>query len=292
MPIRRQAILTPTQEVTLAKQLEPLWAKGLSALAIADELNFGHGEYERMKPYHIYFYREKFNEAEYVHLKEFEGRFPRRKKGIPKGKHRYIHRRESDEDEEVMEFEEFEDLLDEGLPKERADPEVKMKRALCILHYWSPLRRAELNERIRKDFRIKGDLLVISLYRKKKYYPQNAKPEPFKVPLNMPLMDEVVAYLKTFKPRSKEQVFKMKPHDVWLMMREVFDSYPHFWRFNWVTKAVENAEDARTILPALLADTAMDISTVTGYVLKSSKHAAQISRRELELINERRAAKR
>jgi integrase len=281
MPFRRQALLSPEIEVALAKQLLPLWAQGLKADEIADELRFGHGDYQRLKPYHIYFYRIKFNSAQYEHLKQFKEQFPRRKEGIPKGKPRY-----TDKAEEMMQFEEFEELLDEGLPK---CDENMMKRSLCILHFWSPLRRSELLERERRDFAVKNDCLVITLKRKKKYYGPNAKPEPFNLPLDMPLINEVMLYLKTFKPRSKERVFNFKGRKAWAMMKEVFGTYPHFFRFNFVTKAVENAEDVRTLLPALLADTGMDIQTVTGYVMKSSKNVAQISRRELELIRKRHA---
>lgn len=281
MPFRRQALLSPEIEVALAKEMLPLWTQGLKAETIADELRFGHGDYQKLKPYHVYFYRIKFNSAKYAHLTLFKGQFPRRKKGIPKGKPRY-----TDKAEEMMEYEEFEELLNEGLPK--CDENV-MKRALCILHFWTPLRRSELLERIRKDFTVKGNNLVITLYRKKKLYGPNAKPEPFSLPLDMPLVDEVMAYLKTFKPRSKEHVFNLKGRQAWAMMREVFGIYCHFFRFNFVTKAVEHADDMRTLLPALLQDTGMDIQTVTGYVMKSSKNVAQISRRELELIRERRA---
>jgi integrase len=281
MPIRRQAILTPTQEITLAQKLEPLWSQGLSAAEIAYELTFGRGEYSMLKRYHVWFYRQKFDRAEYHWLIPFKGHFPRRKKGIRPGHSRY-----ADKFEEVLPHREFKLLLNKNLSKDEDDEEVMMNRAYCILQYWTPLRKSELLERLRKDFKVKEDCLVITLYRKKKHYAPNAKPEPCNLLLSLPYVDEVVEYLESFK--ANEKVFaKLTPTKAWGLTKKVFeDRYPHFFRYNFITKAVRNAENARTIIAELLDDTRMDVSTVTGYVMASPKHRAAIARRELAQIQQ------
>jgi hypothetical protein len=279
---KRMPLLSPEVEVKLAEEMLPLWDKGFKAKEIAEELNFGRGDYAKLKTLHVWFYRLKFNDARYEHLKEFKGQFQRRKKGIAKGKSRY-----KEKFDETMSFSEFKSLLNQNAPVYDND-EVMMKRAYFILHYWTPLRKSEILERVRRDFKVKREFLVINLYRKKKHYGPNAKPEPYYLLLELPLVDEVVEWIKKFK--SNEHPFNITPLKAWYWAKETFDGrYPHYFRFDYITKAVENAEDARTILSELLDDTRMDITTVTGYVMASSKHRAAISKRELELINKERA---
>lgn len=283
MVYRRQALLSLEIEVKLAQEMLPLWERGLSAKAIADELNFGRGDYAKLTTLHVWFYRQKFNDAKYPHLEQFKGQFPRRKKGIPKGKSRY-----KEKFEEIMPYDEFVSMLNENVPRDDDDDETKLKRAYFILHYWSPLRKSEILERLRRDFKVRHGELIITLYRKKKHYLPTAKPEPFHIPLAMPMMDEVLNWLKRFKPN--ERPFNITPLTAWYWTKEAFEGrYVHFWRFNYITKAIENAEDARTILAELIDDTRMDITTVTGYVMTGSKYRGAISKRELALIDKQRA---
>jgi len=65
-----------------------------------------------------------------------------------------------------------------------------------ILHYWIPLRKSEIYERVIYDFEIKSDLLTIYLSRKKKKCARNVTDEPINVPLAFPKMDEVVEWLQ------------------------------------------------------------------------------------------------
>jgi integrase len=279
---KRMPLLSPEVEVKLAEEMLPLWGQGLKAKEIADELNFGRGDYAKLKTFHVWFYRLKFNDARYEHLKDFKGQFQRRKRGIAKGKSRY-----KEKFDETMPFSEFKSLLNRNVSKSD-DDEVMMKRALCILFYWTPLRRSEILERVRKDFKVKRDYLVINLYRKKKSYLPTAKPEPFYLLLELPLVDEVVEWIEKFK--SNERPFDITPLKAWYWVKDVFEGrYVHFFRYNFITKAVENSEDARTILAELLDDTRMDITTVTGYVMASPKHRAAISRRELKTLRREHA---
>jgi len=268
---KRMPLLSPEVEAQLKEDMRPLWVQGNTAREIAEELKFGEGSYAKLKPLHVWFYRAKWGSKDGFH---------RRKKGIPKGKPRY-----KVKFDETMPFAEFKSLLNQNAPV-CDDDEVMMKRAYFILHYWTPLRKSEILERVRRDFKVKHEFLVINLYRKKKHYGLNAKPEPYYLLLELPLVDEVVEWIKKFK--SNEHPFNITPLKAWYWAKETFDGrYPHFFRFDYITKAVENAEDARTILAELLDDTRMDITTVTGYVMASPKHRAAISRRELKTLRER-----
>lgn len=106
---------------------------------------------------------------------------------------------------------------------------------------------------------------------------------------DLPLVNEAIKWIEMFD--EDERPFDISPKNAWLIIRNIFGAYPHYWRFNYITKGIENAEDVRTILPELLDDTRMDITTVTGYVMASPKHRAAISRRELQALRKKNAEK-
>jgi hypothetical protein len=228
--VTRSAILKPETEVQLAGEMLPLWRQRpkLTAKQIAEELNFGEKPYEKLKKYHVYFYREKFNkgsgeEGKYEWLEPFRGKFRRRKKGgTKKGHHRYKH-----EPEETMPYPVFRDTLNDKVPipedkygGEWYEKYVCRKRAYLILHYWSPLRRSEIIERKGRDFKITRDVLKIVLYRKKKYYKKGAKPEPFFLTRELPLADEVVSWVRKF--RANERPFDFSGVQGWRYVKDVF----------------------------------------------------------------------
>jgi hypothetical protein len=273
MVFARQPLLKPEIEEKLEADLEPLWTDGLTAKQIAERLEFGtpEGTYKKLKPMHVYFYREKFG-------------FRRRKKGIKKNRPRY-----KDKQDTTMDFTEFQETLNDKVPKSD-DPKVKRKRAYLILSFWTPLRKSEIIERVRKDFTRRGGRLKINLYRKKKFYRKNAESEPFFLPLSTPMLDEVVDWIfgtvdgeKRFQP--DERPFNFTGWTAWKYVHDVFDGlYPHFFRFDWVTKAIENADNVAAIIPELLRDTGMDVLTIMSYVMKNPKQRTSITDREIEIL--------
>jgi hypothetical protein len=265
MGLKRQPILEPEVEEELKIALEPLWTEGLTAQQIAERLEFGvaDGNYKKLKPMHVWFYREKFG-------------FKRRKKGIKKGEHRYHAKRNT-----VMTFQEFEETLNKELPYSD-DPEVRMKRAYMILSFWTPLRKSEILERLRKDFTIESGALKIDLYRKKKRYPKNAETEPFFLPLTTPILKEVTDWV--FKFKKDERPFNFDGWHAWRYVKDVFGLYPHYWRFDWVTKAIMEADNVAAIIPELLRDTGMDTSTILNYIMKNPRTRTSITDRTLDTL--------
>lgn len=266
MGFSRQPLLKPEVEEQLKKDLHPLWTNGVPANSIAEMLHFGeeNSPYQKLKPLHVWFYRSKF-------------RFHKRKIGIPKGKPRYKNKQE-----ETMSFQEFYTQLNKRVPP-TPFPYTRRKRTYLILHFWTPLRKSEIYERQRQDFEIKGNTLRINLYRKKKYYRPNEKKEPFFLPLKLPLLNEVIEWLNHFEP--EERPWNFSSTTAWNYVKEVFeDHYPHFFRFDYITKAVENAQDPKTLIIELLMDTGLDLATISAYIMSNPKHRTSINERELESL--------
>jgi hypothetical protein len=296
---KRSPKLEDRIEIQLAEQMKTYWNAGLTAKQIAKKLHFGESTtvingkeepnpYVKLKFFHVWFYRSKFNEGsftdnqgllKYKHLKPFKGKFPKRKGyGIQKGKPRYKVKLK-----ETMYFPEFKAKLNEKLPySEYVD--IRKRRAFLILQYWVPLRKTEILDRVRKDFEVKSNVLVITLYRKKKYYPPNAKPEPFFLTLEDKeerMLNEVLDWIRQFK--KNERPFDFCGVTAWRYTKEVFENaYSHYWRFNYITKAIENSEHPEKMTKELLQETGLDLQTVNDYIMEDERMKGSITKREIE----------
>lgn len=280
-------------EEQLAEQMKPLWNGGFTARQIANKLNFGFkgSDYEKLKILHIWFYRSKFNKGKEGkstdHLAKFKGKFPKRKgHGIAKGQPRY-----KDKLKKTMPFQEFKSLLNSKLPK--SNSENLVRRVFLILLYWTMLRKTELLERLRKDFVLNDDetTLTINLQRKKKLYKKPTDLEPFNLTLESKderLLDEVLDWLRHFKPN--ERPFNFSGVTAWRYTKALDERfYCHYFRFNYITKAVENVDDPKKLgelIKELLKETGLDLQTVTGYVMAGSEEEGSITKREIKKLRE------
>lgn len=293
----RSPVLKPEIEVQLAEQMKILWNTGHNARQIVEKLHFGepmiNGEpnpYAKLKKYHVWFYRSKFNKGSFInksgvltypHLKLFKNKFPKHiGSGISPGQSRY-----KSKHKEIMPFSEFKAKLNEKLPYCSAENTKKI-RAFLILQYWTPLRRSEILERLRKDFELSedGTILTINLQRKKKYYRPNAEPEPFDLTLENKeetMLDEVFQWIKHF--RLNDRPFNFSGVTAWRYTNYVFPGYySHFWRFNYITKAIRNSEHPERMTAELLKDTGLDLTTVNYYIMADPRMKATITKREIK----------
>jgi len=265
MVVYRQPLLKPEIEEELKLALSPLWYRGDSAEMIAKELGFGEPKtpWEKLKEYHVWFYRSKF------------GLPPRRDRSAYKGRSRY-----KDKKEEIMPPDLFFKRLD------KLDSNTfhhRRQRAYVILHYWTPLRKSEIYERKIEDFKISETQLTITLFRKKKV---SKVPEPIDIPLAFPKMDEVVDYLQNgqWKKYTPPYPFKISSTTAWQYVREAFPGYyPHFFRFNYIT---DGFMDTETSIVEMRAKTGLDISTLNNYIMKARGFQESLDKRKLERLKE------
>lgn len=278
MGFTRSPKLKPEIEAQLKEELHPLWLAGYKAADIAERLRFGDPDtnYAKLKPYHVYFYRLKFNF--------------RRRRNPPRSKGQ---RRYKVKQNETMPYEVFVETLNAKVAED-LDPSYRQrKRAFLILLFWTPLRTTELTDRLRKDFSIKRGLLKIDLYRKKKFYRPGDKTEPFYLRLEYPLVAEVVDWIfgkdngkDRFLPN--ERPFNFTRWTAWNYVREVFESYYcHFFRFDYITKAVDDSTDPGKLITDLLRDTGLDLETVTTYIMDNERYRTALNDRQLELLKQR-----
>lgn len=269
LSIVRQPVLQKEEEKQLEKDLKPLWEKGLTGPKIVERLDFGveGTDYEKLKLYHVYFYRRKFN-------------LPRRRKS-PIGESRYKHKQRK-----FMPWKQFIETLEKKTSKHTFYNE--RKRSYVILHYWTPLRKSEIYERTINDFEIEDNALVIHLLRKKKTYLKTVTDEPLQVPLAFPKMDEVVEWLVNKKWESEKFNLENRPWNIthttaWNYVKNIFPGYyPHFFRFNWITDAVNDPE---TSLGELRAKTGLHLSTLNTYIIDSERMQKELDRRKLKRMD-------
>jgi hypothetical protein len=269
MSFVRSPVLKPALRKKLKEKLTPLWQRpDMTAPMIAKELKFGLSgtDFQKLKMYHVYFYRAKFG-------------LPPRRERI-KGFSRYKNKQE-----ELMSYETFCEVLDKKL--DRKTFHHRRQRSYLILHYWTPLRKSEIYERVISDFEIKSDLLTIHLLRKKKKYSRNVTDEPINVPLAFPKMDEVIEWLqkKEWKKNNNplNRPWNISHQTAWRYVNQIFPGYyPHFFRFNYIT---EEANDPETSLAELRAKTGLHIVTLNSYLMKSERLQEAIDRRRLKRIS-------
>ena len=278
MSFVRQPLLNTEQTEQLKAEVEELWKQGYDGQYIARRLGFGEkGKYQKLKPQYIYFYRQKFN-------------LPKRREGsCQKGESRY---NTKPIDLPLLSFKQFQDQLNEYAPLTTFTPfHILRKRAFLILHFLTPLRMSEIIERTIQDFELTPTHLTIHLLRKKKKYKITQTDEPIRLPLNYPLIAELVNWLKNPRWITKENVngkevtvyhrpFKMSHTCAWHSVNSVFPNYySHHFRFSYISKSLE---DNLTSPIELSAKTGLHYVTLNRYILASNRHQDTLDSRLIE----------
>ena len=287
MSFVRQPILKPEIEKQLWKDLIPLWEnEKLTANDIAYKLEFGEEDtrYEKLKPYHVYFYRRKAillsRKKEYTWLKELIGDSFAPRRNREEGGSRY---KVLPANLLPLTKDEFTTNLDKKLPA--ISDVARRERSYLILHYWTPLRKSEIYERTYDSFTIEKDYLVIHLLRKKKLHPKTVTDEPFDVPLGLPKINEVVEWLKgrewyDVNRNPENRPWNISASTALIWVKEVFPNYyPHYFRFQWITEA---CDDEKTTITDLKSDTGLNAITIDKYILASKKYRRRYGKRVME----------
>lgn len=265
---RRQPTLTESVEETLKEELEPLWNRGLSAKNIAEILNFGdEGQYKKLKVYHVYYYRTKFELPPRV----------KRQSGIPRYKHRPDSIEPASPDEVYKSLNKVYRL---DYPIKSMVRQSKMSRAFLWVLYYTPLRKSEIYERSLKDFQIArsedmGSFILIDLYRKKKIVTEKkpAQKAPFYLSLEAPHSVEVLDWLRDRMQQVDHNMdmlaFPISSWQAWSTVKKVFpDAYPHYYRFKYIT---DRASNPMVPIEDLLVETDLNIMTLRRYMMTGER---------------------
>lgn len=293
---KRQPLLPSEVEEQLKKDILKWWRAGYLAKDIAHILDFGvKGKpYEKLKIYHVYFYRWKFANDK----KDPDPRFRRRRRpAFGKGTSRESRYKQKPKALGVMQPEVFIETLNRKVPKFPFPSTINQqkKRTYIILHFWSPLRKSEIFERIIDDFEITKDKLIIHLLRKKKGHKPDDDDEPISIPLSFPLMDEVVEWLQGEEWKVEipdpndpdETILNNRPWKItkdtalnWV--KNAFEGfYCHYFRFNWISDATDDPE---TSIRELEAKTRLTLPALLKYIITDEKAEETIDRRKLERL--------
>ena len=286
----RQPLLSPEIEDRLKTEMKPLWDAGLYGGQIATILEFGipGTAYAKVKPNYVYFYRQKF-EKEFQEEKSpisFPIRQPPR---FAKDAERYADLRATrykkiPEEFGVLMPEEFVEELNKKLPLPAQHRYTECARAYLILHYWSPLRESELFERLRKDFEITKDEIIIHLLRKKKGHKPGDKDEPNMIRREWNLVEEAVGWLERFD--EDERPFNFEAETARNYVRTVFEGrYPHYFRFSWISDKIDDLPN--TTMREIAGKTYLTISAVERYIMKGKRLQKKIDDRTTERLKAR-----
>lgn len=271
----RQPLLKPEVEEQLKCELSDLWGAGFNGAYIVDKLGFGvpGSKYEKLRPCYLYFYRAKFG-------------LPKRREGAcRKGESRY---KVSPKELKMLSFSEFEDKLNERAPANTFHN--RRKRTYLILHFWTPLRKSEIYDRVIGDFEVHPEYLIIHLLRKKKKHKRTVRDEPIKIPRAFPLMDEVVSYLQHDSWGGSHnragRPWRISHTTAWNYVNSVFENYySHFFRFEYITKGLE---DPATSVAELVSKTGLHFVTINKYIADSIRHQDTFDKRLLERVRAER----
>lgn len=183
----------------------------------------------------------------------------KKKRGNPY-KYHYKYGKQTD----PIDFKTFETVMEEG----RFVYKRRDKSFLAFL-YWFGVRRSEALERVKEDFEIRDNLLIVRAPAKK-----GGEREPLEVRIDFPYVDLILEQVqKTRRTISNptRRVWNISGPTAWRIVKRVMPKhYPHFFRLNRATKFLE---DPTTTLPEMMAWFGWKAAkTVDPYIGYSRRH--------------------
>ena len=178
---------------------------------------------------------------------------------------------------ETIDFEAFRQVMEKG-----KFVNGDRDRSFLAFLYWFGVRVSEAFERLKEDFIIDGENLVVNCPAKKK-----GKRETLKAPLNLPFIDLIVKQVQ--KTKDDRRVWNFGETTAWRIVKRALGEkyYPHFLRLN---RAVHFLDDPTTTIPEMQAWFGWrDIDTINSYLGYSVRH---LDRQASRLKNEVKLTKR
>jgi len=182
-----------------------------------------------------------------------------KKRGNPY-KHHYKYGKQT----EPIDLQAFKDMIQNG---KFVDP-LRDKSLLAFL-YWFGVRRAEVIERVKEDFQIKDNLLIVNCPPKK-----GGEREPLEIPVDYPFVDLIIEQVDRTRrtlANPTRRVWNISEETAWRIVKRVMPKrYPHYFRLNRATRFLE---DSTTTIPEMKAWFGWKSTrTIDEYVGYSRRH--------------------
>ncbi len=107
----------------------------------------------------------------------------------------------------------------------------KRQQAFAVLLYFTGLRRNEVVRAVKEQFQVTDGLLIFDVGPREKT--KHVTP-PLQLPLELPLMDNVVHVIKYTK--KGERLFPFCSRTGYNIIDRYFNAYPHYFRLNRITQ--------------------------------------------------------
>ncbi len=140
---------------------------------------------------------------------------------------------------ETMSFKEWKEKMD------KAKVFRRWYKGLLAFLFYTGVRVSEATDRVKEDFKIEGDILIVNAPAKKHGQRSNLE-----LPLELPFIDLVVKRVK--RCRKQKKVFSISPRHANRLVKQVFGEkyYCHYFRLNRATLFLEDPE---TTIPEMKA---------------------------------------
>lgn len=189
----------------------------------------------------------------------------------------YEHHYKYGKQTEPIDFKEFKSIMENG----KFVRPLRDKTFLAFL-YWFGVRRSEVLERVKEDFRVKDGLLIVNCPAKKR-----GEREPLEVPVDYPYVDlilEKVNRTRRTLANPTRRVWNISGPTAWRIVKRAMPKhYPHFFRLNRATRFLE---DPSTTIPEMKAwfgwRSTKTIDEYIGYSRRHIRRQRERLARELE----------
>jgi len=272
MSIGRQALLTPSEERILKRELKKLWMIknnegnwAYSGPQIAKMLGFGvpGSPYVHIKPVYVYNYRQKFN---------LPIRFEKKS---------YLHRYAHGKQEEPLDLSEWIGLIDQ-IPW--GSFHGKRKRSFNALVFWTGLRNTEMRILTPDEIELERDRIIIHAFRLKKSSELSVRERTYDVELRLEwvFVEEIYDWVNRFSPG--ETIWDVSRKQAWVWVKEIYpEGYPHMMRLNRITAM---CRDPRFSLAEIRAWSGLHISTIEAYISKSGRFVTTAADKMTQIMSE------
>ena len=163
-----------------------------------------------------------------------------------------------------IDLQEFKTIMDNGNFEH-----ARRDKSFIAFLYWFGVRKSEALERVKDDFTIQGNLLIVNCPAKK-----GGEREPLEVPMDYPYVDLILKQLESARrtlANPTRRVWNISPVTAWRIVKRVMPKkYPHYFRLNRATRFLE---DPTTTIPEMKAWFGWkSTDTINDYIGYSRRH--------------------